>query len=578
MDQTANKTVEGLEHWALPSRPRFRFYIPVVLLAVSIFPLALVGIGATVVFGRLLDQRALDLQEVLVRNHASNIETFLFERQRAMDSAARSHSFESLSTQAGLQRVFDSLSHSYDQTFVDMGVIDSDGTHVAYAGPYDLKDRNYAQAEWFRSVMPAGGYVSDVFMGFRQIPHCVIAVKRQEGEHAWVLRATVNSDKFQAIVRTEQLGSTGEAYLVNADGIYQLPPRHGRVLTKSPIGVPGVHPGVRSSKAQIDGETVIRTTTWLNNDRWMLVVERDEEEIRAPVHQAVMKGVLAVGLAAVLVIFATVDAIWLLTRQIDRANKERDDLSKELLRSAKLASLGELSTGLAHEINNPLAIILSEQTNIADLAAELPAAHPSRQDLLESVERCKRQVQRCGGITAKMLQFGRTGEPRNQPTDVKPKLEEIVDLMQKRAQLKNVRLVLSAEPDLPPLVLDPTELQQVIVNLINNAVYATEQGGEIAVAATRDGQKVRITVRDNGCGIPREHMSRVFQPFFTTKPVGQGTGLGLSVCYGIVRNWGGTMDIDSQEGAGTEVRIFLPLASENQLGGKAVPLPTGASS
>jgi two-component system NtrC family sensor kinase len=335
---------------------------------------------------------------------------------------------------------------------------------------------------------------------------------------------------------------------------------------------------VSSHKIEVGGRTLIQTTTWLNNDRWMLVVEQDEAEIRAPVREAVMKGVVVVGMAVVLVIFATIVATRLLTRQIDSANRERDDLSKDLLRSAKLASLGELSTGLAHEINNPLAIILSEQTNISDLVLQLPAEHPDRQDMLESVERCKRQVERCGGITAKMLQFGRTREPRNQPTDVKPKLEEIVDLMQKRAQLKNVRLVLSTEPDLPPLVLDPTELQQVIVNLINNAVYATGQGGEIAVVAARDGARVRITVRDNGCGIPREQMSRVFQPFFTTKPVGQGTGLGLSVCHGIVRNWGGTMGIDSQEGVGTEVRILLTPAPENPLAGESVPSRVGAPS
>jgi two-component system NtrC family sensor kinase len=420
--------------------------------------------------------------------------------------------------------------------------------------------------------------VSDVFMGFRQVPHCVIAVKRQEGDHAWVLRATISSDRFEAIVRAEQLGTTGNAYLVNKEGIYQLPPRNERVLAKSRIGVPRAHSGVSSQKIEVGGRTLIQTTTWLNNDRWMLVVEQDEAEIRAPVHQAVMRGVVVVGMAAVLVIFATIIATRFLTRQIDSANRERDELSKDLLRSAKLASLGELSTGLAHEINNPLAIILSEQTNISDLVLQLPAEHPDRQDMLESVERCKRQVERCGGITAKMLQFGRTREPRNQPTDVKPKLEEIVDLMQKRAQLKNVRLVLSAEPDLPPLVLDPTELQQVIVNLINNALYATGQGGEIAVVAARDGPRVRITVRDNGCGIPREHMSRVFQPFFTTKPVGQGTGLGLSVCYGIVRNWGGTMGVESQEGVGTEVRILLTPAPENPLAGGSVPSRVGAPS
>ena len=568
VEANLNRDVEGLEHWSLPQRPHLRYLILAVLLGVSILPLALVGIGASIVFGRLIDQRALELQRVLVRNHASSIESFLFERLRAMDSVARSQSFETLSTQAGLQRTFDSLSHGYNQAFVDMGVINGEGAHVAYAGPYDLRDKNYAQAEWFRSVMSAGNYVSDVFMGFRQIPHFVIAVKRQEGDLSWVLRATINSDKFEAIVRAEQLGTTGNAYLLNADGVYQIPPRHGRVLAKSPTGVPRVHSGVQSHKIEVDGRTMIQATTWLNNDRWLLVVEQEEAEIRAPVHRAVMWGVLVVGMAVILIIVTTVLATWLLTLQIDRANLERDDMSKELIRSAKLASLGELSSGLAHEINNPLAIILSEQTNLSDLSKELPAEHPHRQEMLESIQRSKRQVERCAGITAKMLQFGRIPEPRNQPTQIGPRMQEIVELMGKQAQLKSVELRLTLEPNLPNLVLDSTELQQVMVNLINNSLYAITRGGEIAVVARREAGRVRISVKDNGCGIAKENMNRIFQPFFTTKPVGHGTGLGLSVCYGIVRNWGGSMEVESQVGVGTEIIISLPIPTEGKRPGK----------
>jgi two-component system NtrC family sensor kinase len=218
-----------------------------------------------------------------------------------------------------------------------------------------------------------------------------------------------------------------------------------------------------------------------------------------------------------------------------------------------------MASGLAHEINNPLAIINAEQTNIGDQIDELNIDNEVRMELMESVSRCKRQVARCGGITAKMLRFGRKTDSTPIETNIKPLLSESVQLMRKQAEINNIDLDLEIKDTLPLLLLDGNELEQVMVNLIGNAIYAIGKDGKIRITAERRNDEVMLSVEDNGCGIPQNDLDKVFQPFFTSKPVGKGTGLGLSVCYGIVRGWNGTIEASSELNKGTAMRIHLPV-------------------
>ena len=543
----------------MKNSPGLRWRIVAVLLFVSLLPLGLVGIGAWVVFGRILEGKSLELHRRVVQAHAQSIDLYLAERLRALDLVARTNHLQDLLDEKKLELLLSTLNDSYGMSFVDLGIISDTGRHLAYVGPYELSDKNYANESWFKDVLMSGAFVSDVFLGFRRVPHCVIAVRRHGEDGRWLLRATINSDVFDKLVQTGQLGETGDAFIVNSEGFFQTPPRSGRALGRSSIQSPQAHAGVRDSRVAEGGAVLLRATAWINAGRWMLVVQQDEAEIRAPVRRASILGALVVLVAVVLVVATTFLATWHLTGQIDRASAQRDALSRDLIRSAKLASLGEMSTGLAHEINNPLAIIGAEQTNIGDMVADLPPGAPGREEMLQAVKRCKRQVQRCGGITAKMLQFGRKSEARLEPTDIAPRLEEIVRLMRRQAEVRNVELQLDVEKGLPRVLLDPTELEQVIVNLVNNSLYATRGGGHIRVSAWRNGREVRLKVADDGCGIVGEDLERIFQPFFTTKPPGKGTGLGLSVCYGIVRNWGGSMEADSRPIEGTEITIRLPV-------------------
>jgi len=540
-------------------RKSLRWRIVTVLLAAAMLPLALAGFGSWIVFGQLLEKESLGQMRTIVESHANAIDAHLSERLHLLRLAAESHSIDEMIQPGRLQKLLDDLNRSSNRGFIDLGVINAEGNHLAYTGPYDLQNKNYSQSDWFREVNIRGEYISDVFLGFRQVPHCIIAVKATDNNLTWILRATISSDQFDALVKAGALGEGGDAYIVNRSGQYQTTPQYGALLDTVPQPMAGFHPGLRDRRIKIGETTKIQATTWINDNRWMLVVERDLAAVQAPVDQAIVKGANVVLVAVMFLALITFIATRHLTRQIDKATAEREEMSRAFVRSAKLASIGELTTGLAHEINNPLAIISAEQTNISDLLRELGGDSEAKEQLLLSVVRCQAQVQRCAGITRKLLQFGRSQESRVVPTEIAPRLTEIADLMRRHAGVRNVGIETEIEKDLPQVMVDPLELEQVLVNLINNSLDAMPEGGKIAIKTFRDGNRALLEVTDTGSGIAPDIIDRIFEPFFTTKPVGKGTGLGLSVCYGIVNSWGGSMEAKSAPGLGTTMKIILPL-------------------
>ncbi|MBU0518510.1 hypothetical protein KJ564_06195 [bacterium] len=538
-----------------------RLRIITVLLSVSLMPMIFMGAGTWIVFGRLLERKASELQRTVVENHAYAIESYLEQLLNSLQLLASTSNLSELTDQTVLREVFENLNKASNDAFEDLGVIGPDGDHLAYIGPYELLDRNYQTTDWFRQVMAEGTYISDVFLGFRQVPHCIVAVKSSNGGSPWILRGTIDSQQFDALVHTSALGETGDVFIVNQEGIYQTTSKTGQVLTSSEIVDTEHFQGVKDRKIRQNGTDKFRVNTWINRDNWLLVAQQDAGAVRAPVNNAIAAGAVVVLIAIVLITVTTFLATRHLTNLIDKANARREEMFKAFTRSAKLASIGELATGLAHEINNPLAIISADQTNISDIISEMDAASDVRQKIEESLQRGKRQIERCKNITTKMLQFGRKREIELEPTEVETSLREIVNLMDRQAKVRDVELILEAEDQLPQLLIDAIELEQVIVNLINNSLHALPEGGLIRLTARLDGDEVIIEVRDDGAGIRPADLERIFEPFFSTKPVGEGTGLGLSVCYGIVQSWGGKIEAESEINTGTTMRIRIPVIS-----------------
>ncbi|HZN03256.1 MAG TPA: ATP-binding protein [Candidatus Polarisedimenticolia bacterium] len=231
----------------------------------------------------------------------------------------------------------------------------------------------------------------------------------------------------------------------------------------------------------------------------------------------------------------------------DQVRREED-----LQRREHLASIGLLASGVAHEVNTPLTGISSYAQMLLQGRNQDDPAYP----LLRKIQQ---QTERASGIASSLLNFARQADGDYQPVDVGDMAQETLQLFEPHLKGRRIELHRHIEPSLPAVTGNRGRLQQVLMNLLLNAADATPDGGAIAVRATSSSGRIRLTVSDTGVGIPAEHLDRIYDPFFTTKPRGRGTGLGLSVSYGIVKEHAGTLIAESAPGEGSRFVISLPV-------------------
>jgi two-component system NtrC family sensor kinase len=381
---------------------------------------------------------------------------------------------------------------------------------------------------------------------------------------------------FNDMVKKVRIGKTGEAYILNSDGIFQTERRSGgSLLDKDPDSAeyPTQHSGIETFiKKDARGDKYLYATTWLKDKRWFLIVRQGKADAFKALRSAgylialitVIGGAALVGIA-----FYETNRI---VQRMERIDTEKEELGQQLVRASRLAEIGEMATGIAHEINNPLQVMKSEQTLIDALLSDLKEKGEIKEsedlkEIEDSMAQIKLQIDRCSKITHAVLKFGRESEVISTDIDLGSFIPDIVSMVENKASVEGITVTQEISEEIPPIQGDPGQLQQVLINLFNNAIDAIverhgSEGGELDIGAglKKDG-KVQISVRDNGAGISPENLKKVFSPFFTTKPVGKGTGLGLSVCYGIIDKMGGIMEVSSQKGAGTTFTIDLPAAA-----------------
>jgi signal transduction histidine kinase len=225
----------------------------------------------------------------------------------------------------------------------------------------------------------------------------------------------------------------------------------------------------------------------------------------------------------------------------------------QLAQADKLASIGELSSGIAHEINNPLGVILG--------FTQLMMRNQKKDSrFYADLNTIQKHTRHCKTIVEDLLNFARTSKPKKELCNIHDIITEVIHFIQQHTDTDKVRIETAFGDDIQPLLLDEKKIKQVFINLIMNARYAMGAHGTIAVKTRKDPHfdDVVIQVADNGSGIEKKNIERIFDPFFSTKPTGEGTGLGLSVSYGIIKNHGGSVDVESEPGKGTTFTIKLP--------------------
>lgn len=241
-----------------------------------------------------------------------------------------------------------------------------------------------------------------------------------------------------------------------------------------------------------------------------------------------------------------------LEHKIEERTQELRAAQEQLLQSEKLASIGQLAAGVAHEINNPMGVILGFAQGILKT---LPGDDPLRKPLAT----IEKESLRCKRIVQNLLDFARRSKPAPHLTNINELIDASCNLVEHQTSLQNVKLVKGYDPTLPPIMADPNQLQQVFINIMLNAYQAMPNGGTLHIATRVEGSELQAIFTDTGTGIPPENVQHIFDPFFTTKEVGEGTGLGLSVSYGIIKAHGGDIEVESQVGKGTTFVIKLPL-------------------
>jgi two-component system NtrC family sensor kinase len=570
---------ESLFHMNQKKFSEIKNYVLASMILVPVIPFILILSIGFYHFKTSIQTSTIANMKRIVEDHRQLIESFLDERRADLEFVCDAYTFKELSNPKTLRDIFDHLQKG-SNAFVDIGIFNKAGVHLAYYGPYSLEGKIYKEADWFQKVLDQGYYVSDVFLGYRNIPHFIVAVARKNMDDAWIVRATIDSQTFCTLVGQVRIGKTGEAYIINHEGVLQTQRRSGGELMQKSIEE------IDFSSAQTrtdsflrknkDGKQHLYTTTKLKDKQWLLIVRQEENDafmaLRSTIFMTAIIWVAGGLIIIVVAFYLTHQIVW----RLEKIDQEKEQLNQQLIGASRLAELGEMAAGFAHEINNPLQIIKNERSLIEMTWLELKEKgfltdSEAVREIEDSMSQINIQISRCAKITQAILKFGRQGEPSLQDIALKEFILDVTAMVEKKASVAGISLIKNLA-DMEGFVHgDPAQLQQVFLNLFNNAIDAIidkygNSGGELTVK-TRPGHNgaVEIIVRDNGCGISPENMKKIFSPFFTTKPVGQGTGLGLAVCYGIINNMNGTMEVDSTSGKGTLFTIRLPVTTDSKL-------------
>ncbi|NDY72766.1 two-component sensor histidine kinase [Desulfobacter hydrogenophilus] len=507
----------------------------------------------------------------LVLKHTQNIDTFLKEKLGNIRYLSRQLSVtEPEMAQQFLTSQLSELKDEYGDVFTDLGLVDSEGIQVAYEGPFRLVNADYSEATWFLKAIDSPYYISDVFAGLRGHPHFILAVKLSAQGRTYILRSTINFTTFNSLVENVQIGRTGTAFIVNAQGQLQTHPRprSGTIeIVPSFIADPTIFKDKQSLilKHENDqGNTYLYALALFKTVDWRMVFRQDTGDALRNMWKAEVLTLIIFLLGCTAIVSVSFTLSKNLVKRIAMTDQKNEAMNQQVVESGKLATIGELAAGIAHEINNPVAIMVEEAGWMSDLLEEETGMTPdNRSEFHRAIEQIATQGRRCKDITHKLLSFARKSDATEADIDINDTIREIVELTAQMARYNNVTISTRLAPDLPFIRFSPSELQQVILNLTNNAIDAMgKDGGTVEIITdinTQDNNMIEIKVDDNGPGIPAQYLDRVFDPFFTTKAVGKGTGLGLSICYGIIQKMGGTIEVESHMGQGTCFLIRLPL-------------------
>lgn len=526
----------------------------IVVIIVSVVPLLIISLTASHYYKKSWFEKTSAELAGLVDSRREIIDLFLDNQENLLFSFVKLYSVAQLRDQKNLENLFQAMNRS--GVIVDLGVIDSRGNHLSYTGPYqrELTGKNYSEAAWFIEVMRSGRYISDVFTGYRNEPHFVVAVT--DPGKTWILRATINSELFNSLLASAGVGPGGDAYIINRAGEFQTPSLLGE-KTLSPIESRLVTAKNHALVQRTDN--YIYAAAPINNGDWTLVLKTDINTSLSEFYIARKRDMLIILLASLIILAVSTLIVRSMVNKIEDADRKRMALNNRMRQVEKMALVGRLAASVAHEINNPLQIITNQAGWVDELLEEEDQGLLKNFDeYKDSIKKIRGNVKRAGEITHRLLGFSRSHDFEKSETDINRLIEETVALLANEASAHRITFRYFLEQGLTRVVTDSSQLQQVFLNILDNAIDAIGQDGQISITTRVYGDQVVAEFKDTGPGLSPDSIKKLFDPFYTTKEVGKGTGLGLSISFSIMQRLGGDIKAENGKEGGSIFTVTLP--------------------
>ena len=556
--------------------------LTIILLGLVLIPMILISLLSYKEYKRLLAEEEVNQLLLNVEQADNTLELFVVKLRSIINFAGHDDRYLELQQPGELERLFSRLRKAYPD-FTDIEVIGPNGKTVASLGEYANGDHNYTGQQWYEEALRKGEYISDVFTGFRGLPHFVVAISRNmpDGSGQWVLRVNIDSNTLERYVAAIGTTSLDDIFLIGEKTILQTQPKkYGKrgeqcIFTEGKELSPQMRKEVErteqalGTKVQIDiqkagGKELLRATRQIDGTPWTLVMLKEfynQSERWLSFRNRLFFYFVGCAVVATLVILNISKA---LTEYIRINNSKRMQFLREAENNEKLASIGRLAAGVAHEINNPLAII-SQKAGLMEDYMEIIGDFEYKNEFAQALDGIDTSIGRCRAITHRLLGFARHTDVKVELLDINNLLEDVSAFVIREASYNQIKINFDLAGELTPIFSDRGQLQQVFLNIFNNAIDAIGQGGKIEVTTSQfDSEHVQVEVSDNGCGMSSETMQRIFEPFYTTKPTGKGTGLGMSISYGIIKKLGGEIKVESAEGQGTLFTFILPVVHSQE--------------
>jgi signal transduction histidine kinase len=496
---------------------------------------------------------------------------FLEERLNALRFIVNEVPYYSLIDIEHLAKILNNLKLGFGG-FTDLSIIDSDGSQVAYAGPFNLEGKNYKSQSWFKQSLERDNFISEVFTGYRDAPHFIIAVRSQNAYGRYfILRATLDTQRLMDILLSYKTNVHTDIFLMNHTGVLQTPSTiFGRIFNNAQISVPAfsdttqvIPPETDRKNAYITGYSYIATEAV--KTPFILMVLKKKSGVMGTWLNLGKTFNWIIGFCCLVMMIIITLVSTFMVNQLFLADQSKAETMIKMEQSQQLACIGQLSAGIAHEINNPLALINETAGYLKDLY-QYTDEHRSDKEIMELLDDILEAVSRCGTITSQLLGFVRQFDVQISAVNVEKLITGILSFHKKETEYKGIHVTTAIAPGLPSIETDRGKLQQILLNLINNAFQAIEANGCLDIKVSYlPPHKISIEISDTGCGIPEENLKRIHEPFFSTKKENMGTGLGLSITYGLVKKLQGTIRVESSEGVGTIFTVNLPVKLQKEV-------------